>query len=145
MLKGSEPLPFWLISFTTTVPASVKSVFQSSKGPPFTRAEKNNVPSTMQLLDKPPRGVTNTVPASVPSLFHIPSCTPSVALKYTPSVPMRYRVSSTFGRPKTTSPPLTRTVPDSVPSLFHRPSPVVKNSVPFTSVKPLGDAPKRSG
>ena len=80
--------------------------------------------------------LTITVPASVPSLFHIsPPLVPSLAeKKSTPSMPAKSVAEEELGPGKMS---LTRTVPASLPSLFHSSSSpplslARKNSVPLT-------------
>src|SRR5206468_2755014 len=133
------------MSVTSTVPAAVPSLFQSS-GPFVLKARKKSVPFTFVSPSgpEPPlpglMSLTSTVPAAVPSLFQS-------SVPFAGSKPRKKSVPFTFVSPngRESAPPVgskafTSTVPSAVPSLFQSSkafvgSSATKKSVPFTAVR----------
>src|SRR2546425_13922 len=140
------------MSRTSTVPASVPSLFQSSRPVSGRLATKKTLLPTRTKkldaeysIDEPApmlMSLTSTVPSEVPSLFQSSLQTPGLsALKK--SVPLLATRSMGTDDPDPGLISLTRTVPAAVPSLFHSSVPVsgrlaAKNKVPFTTASTDG-------
>src|SRR5436190_2037797 len=139
------------MSLTSTVPASVPSLFQSSVPVPESEAVKKSVPPTAvraagdDELFPDTMSLTSTVPSGVPSLRQSSLPVPAWRAE-------NIRVPLTLARlpgeeePAPGSMSLTSTVPWVVPSLFQSsmPTPMserswVKKSVPPTAVRLEGD------
>src|SRR6266853_1406859 len=135
------------MSFTCNVPASVPSVFHSSRPLTPSSAEKYNAaPKTVSSDTREPvlglMSFTRTVPASVPSVLHSSGpVTPSSAEKYKapPNTLKPEGEESAAGLMFFTS-----AVPPAVPSVFHSSHPVAPSSAEkysrlLNTVKPLGE------
>src|SRR5262245_44135024 len=126
------------MSLTRMVPAAVPSLFHSSRSSTLciAFAAKNSMPLTLVrphgywLGVPPPTALTRVVPLAVPSLFQSsPPWGESILTKN--KTPLTLVMLPTPQLMK-------RVVPASVPSLLHSPDLVLRNSVPFTAVKPPG-------
>src|SRR5258708_5807230 len=122
------------MSRTSSVPAAVPSLLQSSQPVLPTSALKNAVPPTLmiplgnELLGPGRISLTILVPAVVPSLLH--DAFPLPLLPAVKNARPPTRVSSDVAFTSFTS-----SVPPAVPSLLHRPQ-LTKSRVPRTLVKP---------
>src|SRR5438477_8492021 len=157
---GEELLGTWIppmetvpgaMSFTSTVRASVPSVFHSSRPLTPSSAEKYKaLPRTVNSRGEETTAVTRAVPACVPSLFHSLGPVPSSAEKN--HAPLK-KANSEGKRPlppgeECPAPGLmsfTKTVPMALPSVFHSSKPLTPSlparSMMLGELRPLAPPP----